>query len=88
MKLEKFNIADFHYLKHNLSVDDDGNYINWYVKDWNWMKYSFLELENARKNPYRNLKSVAVETRSALEKLYASYKDEVSIIWNYNMLNF
>ena len=26
MKLEKFNIADFHYLKHNLSVDDDGNY--------------------------------------------------------------
>ena len=24
MKLEKFNIADFHYLKHNLSVDDDG----------------------------------------------------------------
>ena len=28
MKLEKFNIADFHYLKHNLSVDDDGKLVH------------------------------------------------------------
>lgn len=43
-------------------------------------KYNYLDLENSSSNPYRNLKSVAVETRSALEKLYANYKSEVSII--------
>ena len=45
----------------------------------------FLELENARNNPYRNLKSVAVETKSALEKLYANYKSEVCIMWSLRM---
>jgi len=41
-----------------------------------WL-HTALEAENARKNPYRNLKSVAVETKSALDKLYANYKSEV-----------
>ena len=49
------------------------------LSEVDWQNES-LEMENARNNPYRNLKSVAVETRSALEKLYSDYKSEVGII--------
>lgn len=76
MKLEKFNIANFHYLKHNLSVDEDGKMQIILLK---FLSNNFLESQ--KDNPYRNLKSVAVETRSALEKLYADYKSEVNILW-------
>ncbi len=80
--LKKFNMADFHHVKNNLRIMDEGKMMVFQCQLLSYHVivsifyniFNYLELERALHDPNARLKSTAPETRDAIDELNREFQ--------------
>ena len=85
--LSKFNIANFHHVKNDQKIEDEGNMTYWlFIILIRSSVCAFLifktELVRAKTDPAARLKSINAETKVILEQLEKDYKapEETAVV--------
>lgn len=72
--LEKFNIANFHHVKNDQKIEDEGIVLVILMQASNVSHNCVLELVRAKTDPAARLKYINAETKGVLEQLEKDYK--------------